>query len=58
MLVVRNIIVIFTKKRHVKNWQCCLKRRSRDAIKFHVLPLASAWSRTVDFNILFIIYTC
>ena len=43
-------------KTNVKNWQCCLKRRPREANIFHVLPLPSAWGRTVDFNVLFLIY--
>lgn len=37
---------------------CVFKQRTREADPFHGLLLASAWGRTVDFNALFLIYTC
>jgi hypothetical protein len=41
------------KKNNLKNWQCCLKRKSMEGNIFHVLLLACAWSMSV----LFLIYT-
>ena len=45
------------KKVNVQNWQCCLKRRPREANVFPVPPFAAPWHRTVDSNSLFLIYT-
>ena len=44
-------------------WHCRLKRRPREGNIFHVLPLASAWGWTVDFNVSFLesfclLFTC
>jgi hypothetical protein len=42
---------------NVTNWHCCFKRRPREANVFHVPRLASAWGSTINFNILFLMYT-
>jgi hypothetical protein len=39
----------------IMNWQCHLKQRTRKANILYVLPLASTWGRTVNFNVLYII---
>ena len=43
--------IVFNKKAKVTNGQCYLKQKPMEAHIFHVLPLASAWSRTAEFNI-------
>ena len=48
---------VLTNEAKVKNWQCWLKRRIGEANIFHVLSFASAWGRTVDFKVSFLIYT-
>jgi hypothetical protein len=48
--------LFLTKKVTVKNGQCCPKRRPREAHRFRVLPLASDWGRTVDFDV-FVLFT-
>jgi hypothetical protein len=37
---------IFNKNTSVKQWQSCLKPRTKEAYTFRVLPMASAWGRT------------
>lgn len=39
------------KKVNIMNRQCHLKQRPRKAIILHVLPLASTWGRTANFNV-------
>ena len=45
--------IVFTKNSYDKNWQCCLKRRPREANIFHLHPLASACRSEERFCILF-----
>ena len=46
------------KRLTVKTDSACLKRRTREANILCALRFASAGGRTVDFNVLFLIYTC
>ena len=41
----------------VNNLEYYLKRKQKEANIFYVLPLASAWSRTVDVGVSFLIET-
>jgi len=41
--------MFLTENPKVKNWHCCPKGRTRKVHVFYILPLASAWGRTVDF---------
>ena len=43
------------KKTKATNWQSCLKQKPREATLFHLLHLALAWGRTMDFDVLFLI---
>jgi hypothetical protein len=45
----------FEQKSITLNIECCLKRRPRKDNIFHVIPSASAWGRTVDLNVSFVI---
>lgn len=49
--------IAFNKKANFKNSECCIKQRPRKANIFYLLPLTSVWGRTVNFNILFLVYT-
>jgi len=46
--------IFLTDNSEVKNWHCCPKGRKRKVHIFYVLPLASAWGRTANFNVLFV----
>jgi hypothetical protein len=49
--------IVLNKTAKVTYWQCCLKWKPGEANIFYALPLTSAWGRTIDFNVLFPIYT-
>ena len=49
--------IVLNKITEVKNLQCYLKEKPKVPGVFHALPLDSAWGRTVDFIVLFHIYT-
>ena len=54
----QKIVFNLKKMTNIKNWHCCFRRRPREPNIFHALPLASAWGRTVDFHVVFLVYTC
>ena len=56
LLLIPSKKLFLTGNANVKNWQCCLNQRPSDVNIFHVPPLA--WFSIVDFNVLFLIYTC
>ena len=42
--------MFLTRKANVKNWQCCLKRRSKEANVFHLVSFTFSWGSTVDYG--------